>query len=77
MKKQPAILTDTHAHICDGAFDADRPDVLARAEAAGVGAIVAGGEDARDAEKNLELALRYPVLRPAAGLYPTFLDPDD
>ncbi len=69
-------LTDTHAHICDAAFDPDRGEVLRRAEAAGVGAVVAVGEDARDAEKNLALSGRFSVLKPAAGLYPTFLDMD-
>jgi TatD DNase family protein len=75
MKKEAPIFTDTHAHICDAAFDGDRAEVLERAAAAGVGAIVAVGEDGKDAEKNLDLADRFPVLRPAAGLYPTFLDP--
>jgi len=68
-------LIDTHAHICDDSFNDDRAQVLARAEAAGVAAIIAVGEDLPDAEKNLALARQYPILRPAAGLYPTFLDP--
>ena len=69
------MLTDTHAHIGDGAFDADRETVLARAAAAGLGAIVTVGEDLADAEKNLALAQRFSILKPAAGLYPTHLDP--
>lgn len=69
------VLTDTHAHVCDAGFDADREDVLARAAAAGVRAIVAVGEDLSDAEKNLALARQFPILKPAAGLYPTYLDP--
>lgn len=68
-------LIDTHAHICDESFDRDRARVLARAEAAGVAAIIAVGEDLADAEKNLALARRFPILRPAAGLYPTLLAP--
>jgi TatD DNase family protein len=76
MKKETPILTDTHAHICDAVFDGDRDEVLERAAAAGVGAIVAVGEDGKDAEKNLDLAGRFPAIRPAAGLYPTVLDPD-
>ncbi|CAB5120267.1 Putative deoxyribonuclease YcfH [Olavius algarvensis associated proteobacterium Delta 3] len=68
-------LIDTHAHICDPAFKDDRDDVLARAIAAGIRVIIAVGEDAADAEENLELAERYPVLHPAADLYPTILDP--
>jgi TatD DNase family protein len=67
-------LVDTHAHICDPAFDKDRAEVLERARKAGVTAIMAVGENLADARKNLELAKRYPMLKPAAGLYPTHLD---
>ena len=67
-------LVDTHAHICDPAFDKDRSEVLERARKAGVGAIIAVGENLADARKNLELAKTYPMLKPAAGLYPTHLD---
>jgi len=69
-------LIDAHAHICDVSFDDDRDAVLRRAGAAGVRAVVAVGEDMADAEKNLDLARRHPLLRPAAGLYPTHLDRD-
>ncbi len=68
------LLTDTHTHICDATFDADREAVLARAAAAGIGAVVAVSEDLADARKNLALAGAYPILKPAAGLYPTHLD---
>jgi len=66
-------IVDTHAHICDPVFDPDRAEVLARAEAAGVAAVIAVSEDMNDAKKNIELALKHPILRPAAGLYPTHL----
>jgi len=69
-------ITDTHAHICDPGFDKDRAEVLERARKAGVAAIIAVGENLSDARKNLELAERYPMLKPAAGLYPTHLDLD-
>lgn len=68
------MLTDTHTHICDEAFDADRADVLARAEQSGIRAIIAVGEDLADGEKNLALARDFPMIKPAAGLYPTRLD---
>ena len=67
-------LVDTHAHICDPVFDGDRTEVLQRAASAGVGAVIAVGENVSDAHKNIELATVHPVLRPAAGLYPTILD---
>ena len=69
-------LVDVHAHICDPDFDEDRTDVLARARNAGVEAIVAVGENLGDARKNVELAKAYPMLKAAAGLYPTVLDLD-
>jgi len=67
---------DTHAHLCDPAFDNDRLEVLERARMSGVGTIIAVGENISDARKNLDLAAKYPMLRPAAGLYPTHLDLD-
>jgi len=69
-------LVDTHAHICDSVFDSDRGEVLRKATAAGVGAVIAVGENLSDARKNVELAAVHPELRPAAGLYPTILDLD-
>lgn len=70
------IIIDTHTHLCDHSFDADREDVLSRAKAAGVSAVITVSEDLSDAQRNLELASKYPQLKPAAGLYPTYLDPD-
>ena len=54
----------------------DRPEVLARAHQAGVGAVIAVAEVAADARKNMMLAQMYPMIKPAAGLYPTYLDID-
>ncbi len=70
------MLVDTHAHLCDPVFDPDRDRVLENAAKAGVSAIVCVGEDLADAQKNLELAARYRMIRAAAGLYPTLLDLD-
>ena len=74
MPGSKSSLVDAHAHICDPVFDKDRAEVLERAGKAGVVAIVAVGENLSDARKNLELAQTYPLLKPAAGLYPTVLD---
>ena len=68
------ILTDTHTHIGDESFDADRRAVLDRAAEAGLTAVIAVGEDLADAERNLALARKFPILKPAAGLYPAHLD---
>lgn len=67
-------LVDTHAHMCDASFDEDRETVLERARKAGISAIIAVGENLADARKNCELAQTFPILKPAAGLYPTHLD---
>ncbi len=68
------LLVDTHAHLCDRVFDPDRAQILERAASAGISAVIAVGEDLKDAVKNLELAAVHPMIRPAGGLYPTFLD---
>ena len=70
---KPAMV-DTHAHICDPVFDPDRSEVLERAAAAGVSTIIAVGENIADARRNIELGAIHPMIRPAAGLYPTILD---
>ena len=69
-------IVDTHTHICDSSFDADRSEVLGRARQAGVGAVIALGENIEDARRNIELAEKHPMIRPGAGLYPTILDLD-
>ena len=69
-------LVDAHAHICDAAFDGDRDEVLARTRKAGVEAIIAVGENLFDARRNLDLTKAYPMLRAAAGLYPSHLNLD-
>jgi len=71
-----APLVDTHAHLCDPAFHPDLAAVCRRAAHAGVAAIVAVGEDLPDARRNLKLAAQYSAIKPAAGLYPTHLDPE-
>jgi len=69
------MLIDTHAHLCDAVFDDDRPQVLERAQRAGVGSVIAVAETLAEAEINLELAALYPGrVHPAAGLFPTILD---
>ncbi len=60
--------------MCDPSFDEDRDAVLERARKAGIGAIIAVGENLADAPKNIELSQKYPILKPAIGLYPTHLN---
>lgn len=68
-------LFDAHAHLAAPDFADDLPDVLARAESAGLCGVVTVGETLADAERILELAARHPLIKPAAGLFPTMADP--
>jgi TatD DNase family protein len=70
------MIVDSHAHLADPSFDADREDVIQRAVDVGIAAIVIVSETLTDAVRSLELASLHPILRPAAGLYPTVLDMD-
>ncbi len=67
---------DAHAHLAATEFAEDLPAVLDRAQAAGLVGILAVGEDLPEAGRILDLSRRYPLIRAAAGLYPTQLDPD-
>ena len=69
-------LVDVHAHLCDAAFDHDLETVLTRARKAGIGSVIAVGEDLADARRNIALAAVHPMVHPAAGLYPTHLNLD-
>jgi TatD DNase family protein len=69
-------LFDAHAHMASEDFAPDLPAVLARAGAVGVRGIVGVGETVGEAERLLALSDRYPLIKPACGLYPTILDPE-
>jgi TatD DNase family protein len=64
------MLIDTHCHLADPAYDADRAEVLARAWAGGVARIVAIGESRAAAERALALAAAEPRIRVTAGVHP-------
>ena len=64
------MLVDAHCHLADGAFDADRAEVLARARRAGVGHIVVIGESAAGSERAVSLARSTPGLSATAGVHP-------
>lgn len=64
------MLVDAHCHLADGAFDADRPEVLARARRAGVGHVVVIGESVIGSERALALARSTPGLSATAGVHP-------
>jgi TatD DNase family protein len=64
------MLIDSHCHLADPAYDADRAAVLERAWAAGVSHVVVIGESRSSAERALELAPGEPRLVTTAGIHP-------
>jgi TatD DNase family protein len=64
------MLIDTHCHLADAAFAADRPEVLERAWAAGVERVVVIGESRASAEAALAMAAAEPRLVATAGIHP-------
>jgi TatD DNase family protein len=63
-------LVDTHAHLMDPAFDADRDAVLQRARDAGVDALVLVGYDLPSSRAAVDLARRIPWARATVGIHP-------
>jgi TatD DNase family protein len=66
----PNRWIDTHAHLDDERFHADLPEVLGRAEAAGLENIVVVATTAIDSPRCVELARKYPILRATVGIQP-------
>jgi TatD DNase family protein len=64
------LITDSHAHVQAHGFDADRPAVLARARAAGVGRMLVVGTDLASSRAAFELCAGEPGLFPTAGIHP-------
>jgi TatD DNase family protein len=64
------MLIDSHCHLADPAYDADRSQVLERAWAAGVSRVIVIGESQVSAERALELARSEPRLAATAGVHP-------
>jgi TatD DNase family protein len=68
-------LIDTHAHPYDVAFDADRCDVIARAQSAGVEALLLPAIDSSSDEALFAMCRAYPAYcYPLIGLHPTSID---
>lgn len=64
------MYIDSHAHLEMPAFDADRDEVVARAQEAGIEAIITVGTNIRDCHKAVNLAHRYPPVYAAIGIHP-------
>ena len=64
------MYVDVHTHLTHEKFADDRDAVIARAIAAGLGAIVVNGLEPRSNRAILAMAAQYPVVKPALGIYP-------
>lgn len=73
MKKSSEIF-DTHAHLCDPAFDDEREAIIADLGAHGVGAFTEIGFDLPSSRAALALAERYPQVYAAVGFHPDHSD---
>ncbi|MBE1161297.1 TatD family hydrolase [Dyella acidiphila] len=67
------LLADSHVHLDDARFDADRPAALARARAAGVVVQIIPGTDAASWPRIQALCKPGAGLFPAYGLHPMFM----
>jgi len=63
-------LVDTHAHLDDTQFDADRDDVVARAAASGIERVITVGISAQTSEQAVRLAEQYDLVAAAVGIQP-------
>lgn len=62
-------MFDTHAHVHDAQFDADRPEVLRRAHAAGVRTILTVGCDLADSARAIDIAHELGIYA-SVGVHP-------
>jgi len=63
-------LIDSHCHLDLSHFDDDRDEVVARARAAGLIAMITQGVDVASSRKAVALAERYPEVYAAVGIHP-------
>lgn len=72
--KESSEIFDTHAHLCDAAFDDEREAIIADLGAHGVGAFTEIGFDLPSSRAALALAERYPQVYAAVGFHPDHSD---
>ena len=65
-----ASFYDTHAHLDFPDFAADLPEVVARAEAAGISRIISIGTDLESSRRAVAIAERFPSVFAAVGWHP-------
>ncbi|HCY87952.1 MAG TPA: TatD family deoxyribonuclease [Desulfobacteraceae bacterium] len=64
------ILFDSHCHINDKSYAQDLPEVMTRANQAGVRAVMIAGVDRHTARKAVEIAAVHPNVYTAVGIHP-------
>ncbi|MEX2092341.1 MAG: TatD family hydrolase [Pirellulales bacterium] len=66
-------LFDTHAHLDQADFDADRGDVIARARAAGVENVISIGTTSATSAVCVRLAAEFDAVHAAVGMQPNYI----
>lgn len=66
-----AVFYDTHAHLDYPDFSAELPDVIARAQRAGIARIIAIGTDLESSRRAIELAARFEPVYAVVGWHPS------
>lgn len=64
------MLIDSHCHLNDQEFEDDFSEVIERAKANGIGAIVVVGCDVESSGRAIELARQYDILWATVGIHP-------
>ncbi len=68
------MLFDTHAHLNDPAFDADREELMAGLAAKGIGLVMNAGCSLESSRDIIKMAERYPWLYASVGSHPDSAD---
>lgn len=71
------MIVDTHCHLADDAFDADREQVILSLAQNNVGAAFVVGTDLAECKKAIELAEKYENIYAILGLYPEYAEQYD
>jgi len=66
-----AMFYDTHAHLDFPDYEKDLPEVVARAQAAGIAKMISIGTSLGSSERALRLAERFPAVYAAVGWHPS------
>ena len=65
-----AVFFDTHAHLDYPEYEKDFPEVIARAQAAGIARIISIGTSLDSSRRAVALAEKYPAIYAAVGWHP-------